>query len=292
MQPRHSDLPAARPPAPPPAKDGHLYTIGVVHPGALPVTVYHALAAALAPEVALDVLELRFTGQPDQLTVDGLAAGLVEDLAGRRIDLLVGWSFGGIVALAASELLAGQPESTGDTGTFEHVVLLDTVAPRRVPIPPEHRAGPIQVLGWFCMLLGARVGKAFPLQPGTLRGTLDDALVRIHQQGLEQQVLDPDMTVSLLRQLFIWFAEGSRRNGHLADAYEPRRLPARLTLVRPEHSLFPDSASLGWHAFANGRLTVAPCPGNHYSLLTDSTSVARLAAVLRAGAAPSPRRPT
>jgi thioesterase domain-containing protein len=275
------------------AQNGRRRAVGMVHPGALPVTVYRDLAAALSPDVTLEVLEARFTGPPDRLTIDGLAVGILGDLAGRKVDLLAGWSFGGILALAAAERLAA-------AGTpAEHVVLLDTVAPRRQPIPAEHRAGPVLVLRWFCMLLGARAGKAFTLPPGTLSGTLDEALVRIRAQGLEQQVLDADMSVALLRQLFAWFAEGARRNGRLADAYRPARLPPRLTLVRPERSLFPDSASLGWHAIANGRLTICPFPGDHYSLLTEPAAVARLASLFRGavGAAdeepfdrPQPRR--
>jgi len=271
--------PAAPRPAPAPAERSHRFTVGIVHPGALPVTVYQALAAALGPEVGLDVLEVRFAGPPEQLAVERLAAGLVDDLGGRRIDLLAGWSFGGVVALAAAEQLAAR--AAAGTVAPQHVVLLDTVAPRRPPIPAEHRAGPVQVLGWFCMLLGARVGKPFPLLPGSLRGTLDEALVRIRDQGLEQQVIAPDLTVALLRQLFAWFAEGARRNGRLADAYQPARLPARLTLVRPERSLFPDSPSLGWHAYANGALTIRPCPGDHYSLLTAPAAISSLAALFR-----------
>jgi thioesterase domain-containing protein len=268
--------PDARPS--PPARS-HRFTVGIVHPGALPVTVYQALAAALGPEVALDVLEVRFTGSPAELTVDRMARWLVDDLGGRRVDLLAGWSFGGVVALAAAEQLAAR--TAAQTAAPQHVVLLDTVAPRRLPIPAEHRAGPVQVLGWFCMLLGARVGKPFPLRPGSLHGTLDEALVRIREQGLEQRVIAPDLTVGLLRQLFAWFADGARRNGRLADAYRPARLPARLTLVRPEHSLFPDSPSLGWHAYANGALTIRPCPGDHYSLLTAPSAISSLAALFR-----------
>ncbi len=139
----------------------------------------------------------------------------------------------------------------------------------------------MRILGWFCMLLGARAGKPFPISPGTLLGTLDEVLARIHAQGLEQQVISPDLTVPLLRQLFGWFADGSRRNGLLADAFRPVHLPPLLTLIRPERSLFPDSASLGWHAYVNGRLTVRACPGDHYSLLTAPEAVTQLAAALR-----------
>jgi len=281
MQPEPNHLRSARRPGPRANDDGPRFRVGIVHPGALPVTVYRGLAAALAPDVVLDVLEVRFTGAPDLLTVDGLAAGLLDQIIARRIDLLAGWSFGGIVALAVAEQLAAAEHLAARGAPAEHVVLLDTVAPRRTPIPAEHRAGPVQVLRWFCMLLGAREGKAFALRPGTLHGTLDEALGRIREQGLEQQVLSPDMSVPLLRQLFAWFAEGSRRNGRLADGYRPARLPARLTLVRPERSLFPDSPSLGWHALANGRLTVCPFPGDHYSLLTDLAPIARLASLFR-----------
>ena len=112
-----------------------------------------------------------------------------------------------------------------------------------------------------------------------MRGPLPDALAHVHEQCLDQNVLPQDITLSRLRALFEGYAEGVCRNGRLANAYRPMRLPDRIALVKPEGSLFPDSRTLGWHALAGAGLNVVSCPGDHYSLLTQPAAVARLSAI-------------
>jgi thioesterase domain-containing protein len=276
-------------------------TVCVVHPGTLPVTVYRALASALSPRVGLTILEMRLlpeyrkamTGERHDVTVDQLADSLAAQLPRQGRYVLAGWSFGGLVALA----LADRP---GLTVLPDQVVLLDTVASWRDTGPAERAVQPHQVLTWFGMLLGARVGRTFPVDPVRLSGALDDALGHIRALGIEWGVLAPDTTVPWLRELFAGFADGIRRNGRMAEAFQPRRLPSRLILVKPEGSLFPDDSALGWRSLAGPALRVISCPGDHYSLLTDPAALARLATVFRSLAgdpghaafgAVEPRRP-
>lgn len=257
-------------------------TVCMVHPGTLPVTVYRALALALPPRIKLVILQMRLikeyrqamSGERADITVERLARDLAGQLPGQGRSVLAGWSFGGLVALAIADLL--------DRGTpARRVVLLDTVASWRETGLSERAIRPDQALTWFCMLLGARVGQAFPVEPMRLRGALDDALTHICALGIERSVLPPDSTVPWLRGLFDGFIDGMRRNGRMAEAYRPRRIPSRLILVKPEGSLFPGDSSLGWRSVAGPGLSVITSPGDHYSLLTDPAAVAHLAAVFR-----------
>lgn len=264
------------------------FTVCLVHPGALPVTVYRPLANALSPRIGLAILEMRLlkeyretmTGRRGDVTVERLAGGLAAQLPRQGSYVLSGWSFGGLVALA----LADRPDHhTRDTqdAPLDQVVLLDTVASWREAGLSGPTFQPHQALTWFCMFLGARTGQAFPVDPMRLSGALDDALGHIRTLAIEQSVLPPDTTVPGLRELFSGFVDGMLRNGRMAEAYRPRRMPSRLILVKPEGSLFPDDSALGWRSLAGPGLRVVSCPGDHYSLLTDPVALARLATVFR-----------
>jgi thioesterase domain-containing protein len=264
------------------------FTVCIVHPGALPVTVYRPLAGALSPRIGLAILEMRLlqeyreamTGRRGDVTVERLAGSLAAQLPQQGSYVLAGWSFGGLVALA----LADRPDlHTRDKrdAPLDQVVLLDTAASWRDAGLSGPALRPHQALIWFCMLLGARTGRAFPVDPTRLSGALDDALGHIRVLGIERNVLPPDTTVPWLRELFSGFIDGMLRNGRMAESFRPRRMPSRLILVKPEGSLFPGGSDLGWRSLAGPGLRVVSCPGDHYSLLTNPGALARLATVFR-----------
>ena len=282
-------------------------TVCLVHPGALPVTVYRPLAGALSPRIGLAILEMRLlreyreamTGRRGDVTVERLAGGLAAQLPRQGSYILAGWSFGGLVALALADRPDHRARDSGDA-PLDQVVLLDTAASWRDAGLSGPALRPPQALIWFCMLLGARTGRAFPVDPMRLSGALDDALGHIRALGIQRGVLPPDTTVPWLRELFSGFVDGMLRNGRMAESYRPRRMPSRLILVKPEGSLFPGDVALGWRSVAGPGLRVVSCPGDHYSLLTDPMALARLATVFRslagdwagpAHGAVQPRRP-
>ena len=263
-------------------------TVCLVHPGALPVTVYRPLAGALSPRIGLAILEMRLlreyreamTGRRADVTVERLAGGLAAQLPRQGSYILAGWSFGGLVALALADRPDHRARDSGDA-PLDQVVLLDTAASWRDAGLSGPALRPPQALIWFCMLLGARTGRAFPVDPMRLSGALDDALGHIRALGIQRGVLPPDTTVPWLRELFSGFVDGMLRNGRMAESYRPRRMPSRLILVKPEGSLFPGDVALGWRSVAGPGLRVVSCPGDHYSLLTDPGALARLATVFR-----------
>ncbi|GAA2608104.1 thioesterase domain-containing protein [Actinomadura fulvescens] len=250
--------------------------ICVVHPGTLPVQVYRELAGRLAPSAALDVLEMSrlpayraamAAHRPD-ITVESLAADLAAHLDGARHDLVAGWSFGGLVALALA-------------GGAAPVALLDSVASWQDDSLSGRAVRPYQTVTWFCMFLGARTGRAFTVEPDRLRGALDPVLAYVRERGIEQRVLPAEMTVGWLHDLFVGFVRQVRRNGRMAEAFRPGRVPDPLLLIKPRGSLFPGASSLGWTALAGDALRLVPGPGDHYSMLTDPVAVAHTAAVFR-----------
>src|ERR1700680_547118 len=263
-------------------------TVCLVHPGALPVTVSRPLAGALSPRIGLAILEMRLlreyreamTGRRADVTVERLAGGLAAQLPRQGSYILAGWSFGGLVALPPAARPDHRARDSRDA-PLEQVVLLDTAASWRDAGLSGPALRPPQALIWFCMLLGARTGRAFPVDPMRLSGALDDALGHIRALGIERGVLPPDTTVPWLRELFSGFIDGMLRNGRMAESFRPRRMPSRLILVKPEGSLFPGDSALGWRPLAGPGLRVVSCPGDHYSLLTDPMALARLATVFR-----------
>lgn len=275
-----------------PRPTGHP-TACIVHPGALPLSVYSAISAALAPDMALDVLDL--PGVPEyrkamsgtgDVSIEELADLLIAELRAHRsigsaVPVIAGWSFGGIVALAIADRLTATASGP--------VVLIDSVAPW-VPTAQSHdRITPTAALEWFCMFLGARVGMLFEVAHERFRGTLNEALTYILESGVAQNVLPAGAELDWLREIFEEFVRGVRGNGRLQADYRPARPPGRLVLVKADRSMVQDVPALGWDELAGANLEIAPCPGNHYSLLTDPTSVARLAAVLRTVAGSPPR---
>src|SRR5258708_15525016 len=118
------------------------FTVCIVHPGALPVTVYRPLAGALSPRIGLAILEMRLlqeyreamTGRRGDVTVERLAGSLAAQLPRRGSYVLAGWSFGGLVALALADRPDRHARDNGDT-PMDQVVLLDTAASWRVGRP-------------------------------------------------------------------------------------------------------------------------------------------------------------
>src|SRR5258708_33223168 len=84
------------------------FTVCIVHPGALPVTVYRPLAGALSPRIGLAVLEMRLlqeyretmTGRRGDVTVERLAGGLAARLPRPGSYVPAGGAFRGLRAPA------------------------------------------------------------------------------------------------------------------------------------------------------------------------------------------------
>ncbi|NEC84560.1 thioesterase domain-containing protein [Streptomyces sp. SID12501] len=274
------------------ASGGH--TVYVVHPGALAVEVYEGLANALPEGTGLTVLDLgavpeyadaALTGGRAATTVEDLAALLLAALERSREEngvtaegswCLAGWSFGGVLALAMTELMS--------TGRLPgRLVLLDSIAPVEEYKQPDDALRPDLLLSWFAMYLGAKRGRPVPLDMDRLAGCgTDEGLTAVLDAATAAGALLPDTPLPGLRKLYDTYVDGLLRNNRLTAPHRPGSAPLPLALVQAERSLVPADPTLGWRPLAPHGLTMYRCPGDHYTMLARPDSLSVIAPLLQA----------
>jgi thioesterase domain-containing protein len=255
----------------------------LVHPGALAVTNYVELAAALLPQAELFVVDLEQVPEYFQAALSGGHAGIsIAELAARIDDalwergllsppwLLAGWSFGGVVGQALTAALAEDEQPEG-------LFLLDSLAPVPAYTKTEGDLDLAMLLGWFAMYLAAKRGAPVPVPAAELAGvTLEAGLQLVLDAAIAHGALRPGTPLPGLRKVFNAYADGLLRNNRLASAHSAAPIPVPVCLFRPEHGLLDTPDPLGWTALAP-RLTVRSCPGDHYSMLRHPAAVSLIA---------------
>jgi thioesterase domain-containing protein len=257
----------------------------IVHPGALPRSAWGPLAAEFAGE-SVWLLELDAVEEYRDAALGGSCPTLsVEDLADRlsaellRIGtaerlVLVGWSFGGVVAYAMAQR---------EVQSSRRVVLLDSIAPVDDYRRPNDALSTDLLLEWFAMYLGAR-GPA-RLRACTPAGeSLETGLERVRAAAIEAGAVGPGTASAGLRKLFDTYVAGLRRNNDLAGPHRPGPTRRPLTLIKARHSLLEDP-DLGWSQLA--AVEVVESPGDHYTMVSQGLAFPQLTAVLRGALAPS-----
>ncbi|MDA0167630.1 thioesterase domain-containing protein [Solirubrobacter taibaiensis] len=250
----------------------------VIHPGALPVSCWRALADQLAPETSACLLELDAVAEyrdaalvsgPPAISVDEIADRLCTDLelVGLSDTLtLVGWSFGGVIAYAMADRIPAR------------VVLLDSVAPVGPFAQSNDSIATAVLLDWFAMYLGARRGATLAIDVRELRRPFDEALAHVLRAGVACGALRTDTPLAGLRKAYETYAAGLYRNNDLARAYRAEPSARPLMLLKASHSLLTEPW-LGWDLLAEVQLMTVP--GDHYTLLSDGLAFAPLARALR-----------
>jgi thioesterase domain-containing protein len=252
----------------------------IVHPGALPASVYDRLVEQLPGECGVHLLDLQglpqyqhaaLNGGRSDLTITDIAesfAGLVRQLlrAGEEY-LLLGWSFGGVIAHAMTAHLTGPLAPV-------HLILLDSIA-----AVPGYQAQVDDLderllLDWFCMYLGAKRGVQVQLAEGG-PNTLEDVLAAMTGSG----ALLPGTTVAGLAKVFEVYVDGLRRNSLLTRAFHAEASQVSATAVRARRSLLAEPGPLGWDRICPPPVPVLTTDGDHYSMLTDTGTAALLAAL-------------
>lgn len=262
----------------------------MLHPGAMPVTVYRTLTDRLArprdgeSPVALWLVDLdqvpeytasALSGGTPRTSIREMAAAVEEGLraAGALAPgmpwVLSGWSFGGVVAYELASRLSS-------TELPRRLVVMDTIAPVPDFTKDDGDLSPELILPWFAMFLGAKRGVALPLPQGERPLTLDDVLSGAVSAG----ALPPDTSVAGLAKVYQVFAAGLRRNNLMCSGFQagPARVP--VTLVRPDGSLLDTPEPLGWGQLTDN-LAVVGCPGDHYSMFSDAAAVETVTTVIR-----------
>ncbi|AHH98386.1 thioesterase domain-containing protein [Kutzneria albida] len=256
----------------------------LVHPGALPATVHQDLAAALGTLHVVDLEQLpayrrmMVTGEQDGLSVAGLAESAAEQLRAAGLLhgpwLLAGWSVGGVVGYALTELLAEHQLPA-------HLVLLDSIAPARGYRRSREDFTAEVLLPWFVTYLAAKRGGRLSLPGKRFRGMdAETGLRLVLAAGIDSGLLWPDTTLAGLCKVYEVYLHGLFRNVGLTSAHRAGAARVPITLVRPENGLIDTADPLGWQRLATD-LRVLRCPGDHYSMLRDPVTVALVARLTR-----------
>jgi thioesterase domain-containing protein len=243
----------------------------LVHPGALAAGVYQGLADALPDGAGLTVLDLGSLPEyAEAALTGGRAATTVEDLAAvlltameppREPYTLVGWSFGGVLALAMTHRMPAERLP-------ERLVLLDSIAPTEAYQQPDDALEPDLLLGWFAMYLGAKRGRPVPVPTDRLAGLgVDEGLTVVLDAAVAAGALLPETPLPGLRKLYDTYVDGLLRNNRLTAPHRPVPAPLPLLLVKAERSLIPGDPTLGWQPLAPHGLTTRTAPGDHYTML-------------------------
>lgn len=252
----------------------------VVHPGALPVGAWSPVLDGLGPDLRTSVVDLGAVRSyavagidPRAVapTVEELAEPVVELLRSDRPDVVLGWSFGGVVAQAAL--------ARDDVPLPGALVLLDSIAP-----VPDLVMGadfdPAVVREWFGMYLCAKQGVARPTVP------VPDDAEGMCAWAVEAGALRPGTPPAGMRKVFDAYVAGLHRNNEIVRRHEARPHRVRTVLVRPAGGLLPEKGDLGWSRLHPGTVCL-PCGGDHYSMFAEP-GLARLLTDLVHADGPTP----
>jgi thioesterase domain-containing protein len=241
-----------------------------IHPGALPTTGWQGLAAALPGDVAVHVASLDalpeylMAAAPTATTTPQLS-DLAAQVAAALPDpdglpaVLVGWSFGGVVAYELAATLPHRPAA---------LVLLDSIAPvDAFTVDDRELVDGDTLIRWFGMYLAAKRGSALPAGTDLTGTTETDRLARLLDWCTGTGVLPADTPPAGLLKLYRSFLGGLSRNNRVVRGYRPPPTDLPTALVKPAGSLLPHHDALGWPTLARSRFTLHPTPGDHYTML-------------------------
>lgn len=198
--------------------------------------------------------------------------------------VVVGWSYGGILALALAHLIHRH------TGALPAVVVLDIPAPTARGPRDIADVGDAEILAAVAMNRARELGRPMTLSVPRVRDPDDRAAVAYTLDRLRaDQVLTAGGTEELARRL----AEGYRRRMSAIERYRPAPYPGRVVLLRAAEPEFGGTGlmtgvlpapigepSWGWAALAGGGCDVRVLDGHHATLLLPP-SVHTVAQVVR-----------
>jgi thioesterase domain-containing protein len=288
---RSDPVPARSRPLPHVVRNGELGYVVVVHPGALPASMYGRLAAALPQRVGVVVLDLQGVpayvwaalsgGEVGDTSVVRIADDLIDALLGTEVArpgigyVLVGWSFGGVVAHQMTHSPRLRP-------TPRHLVLLDSISAADGYAVSVEDLREELVLDWFEMYLRAKR----PGAPGS-RASRPSSLADVLARGVRAGTLRPGTSLDGLAKAYAVFVDGLRRNTRLANPHIPQRTSIPATVVRAEGSLLAEPGALGYDRLVPAGAPVLTVPGDHYGMLDNPAAMDIVAAVCLQHLAPA-----
>jgi thioesterase domain-containing protein len=233
-------------------RGGSRVPLVMVHAIGGTVFSYLDLVARLAPGRPCYAIQAKGVteGETPAETLEGMARQYVEllhgELGGQPCHLL-GWSFGGIVAIEMARQLAGARKQVAS------ITLLDSFAPQRRP----DKLDPLVSLEMFARDLG------LDLERKQLIGMdREQAFAHVVARAANASMLPGDIGAAELSRFLRVFEANIVAEGH----YEAEPLGADVTLITASEPVRSDP-SHGLRPLVAGTLTIRETPGDHYSIL-------------------------
>jgi amino acid adenylation domain-containing protein len=244
-----------------------------VHPGGGQVLCYLELAQHLGIEqpfyglqaVGMEAGQVPFTQVEEMATFYLQALSTVQPQGPYQ---LIGWSFGGVVALEMAKQLQAQGQSVA------LLALLDTVTPAGlVENSPEYSASQAQLL----VDLFAETNISLSLEHLQLLNS-DEQFAYVIEQGQQVNLFSPAVKPANIKRLL----EVYQANRQAFQHYQPQLYRGKITCFSATER--SDNLSLetswGWEKFTTVDVEHYLVPGNHYSMVR-SPNVGELAKQLK-----------
>ncbi len=219
-----------------------------------------ALAAALGRERRVYALECE--GDTFDAVCDSLLAGALEALDGGRRCVLVGASFGGVVAHALAEALTARGVEV------PRVVMFDAYHPQGYAA--EERPRPGSELLYAAALLAASMRVTLPDDAAT-----DLSVALLHLLQPYRRLLAPDADVTVLRRdlerAARWMRDAEARYAHATA------LPATDLTYFQAAARHPENRNVARWSALYRRVDVVTAPGDHFALLRDAPALVEVA---------------
>ena len=256
---------------------GSQIPIFCVHPAGGTVFCYFELAQLLGTEQPFYGLQClgQVEGEEPLTSVEDMAAvylKAIREVQAKGPYILMGWSFGGMVALEMANNLLGEGEQVAFVG------LIDTYAPSQMPDEEKLSENVEVVLELF--------GGNLSLPWEEIRQLSQEEQVSlIWEQARQANLVPPDFeTTQLERLLHIM-----KLNHKAMGSYSPPAYPGMITLFRAEagsvavsQEVVEVEPTLGWKEVATSGVEVYTIPGYH-QYMVHQPNVVILAELLKSG---------
>ncbi|HEY6351952.1 MAG TPA: amino acid adenylation domain-containing protein [Candidatus Angelobacter sp.] len=257
-------------------KQGSRKPLYLVHPVGGNVVCYHQLTGLLGPEQPVYAFQSKGLNpdlQPHSEITEMATAYVYELLqADAQGPYLVGgWSMGGVVAFEMARQLRERNLPVA------LLCLIDSY-----PEPPGSRSGPEgreHLLWAFASDLGLSIADLPVIQPNSARENFDAVFSSIIEIAKTKRLISPEIELSQAERLFRVFSE------NLQAARAHRALPCESELVlfqAQNRSASHDDPAQAWRPLVTGDINSYIVPGNHYSILKNSTALGILTKYLEA----------
>ncbi|HET6610451.1 MAG TPA: alpha/beta fold hydrolase, partial [Kofleriaceae bacterium] len=229
-----------------------------IHPGGGTIFCYQALVSRLAPDRPVFGLVARglAAGESPAESVEDMAKAYVSAVVGACPGgpvHLMGWSFGGLVALEMTRLLCAAGHDVAST------TMIDTMAPS-LPMVPERDVHPMAMLAAFAQDLGIDVDEEelVPLAP-------EDALARVVALGKKRGRIPSHLGADEIARRVLVFSTNARASAR----YAPPNLDGKIVLIRAADQSAADDVNPaeGWSRIFPHNLEVCEAPGTHYTMV-------------------------